>query len=191
MENKKNGLLTLIFACMPGAGEMYLGMMKKGVIIMGFFFGVFGISFIIRNQLIMMIAPVLWFYSFFDTINSRALTMEQRETEEQRFIQYFALFFDKDWKGIFDKRHALAGGILILFGGLMLFNNLVMPFVYSMANNGIIPREVLRLFSSIPTLLIAIVIILIGLQLIKGSKNTIQIEEKDFIDYKGDGNERN
>lgn len=28
---KKNGILTLLFACIPGAGQMYQGYMKRGL----------------------------------------------------------------------------------------------------------------------------------------------------------------
>ena len=28
---KKNGLLTFIFACIPGAGQMYYGYMQRGL----------------------------------------------------------------------------------------------------------------------------------------------------------------
>ena len=29
---KKNGILTLLFACIPGAGQMYQGYMKQGAL---------------------------------------------------------------------------------------------------------------------------------------------------------------
>ena len=32
---KKNGILTLLFACIPGAGQMYQGYMKRGLSLIG------------------------------------------------------------------------------------------------------------------------------------------------------------
>ena len=34
---KKNALLTFIFACIPGAGQMYYGYMKRGLSLITFF----------------------------------------------------------------------------------------------------------------------------------------------------------
>ena len=34
---KKNAFLTFIFACIPGAGQMYYGYMKRGLSMITFF----------------------------------------------------------------------------------------------------------------------------------------------------------
>ena len=34
---KKNALLTFIFACIPGAGQMYYGYMKRGTSLLVYF----------------------------------------------------------------------------------------------------------------------------------------------------------
>ncbi len=38
MTNKKNRFFTLVFSCCPGAGEMYMGLYRQGVSLMGLFF---------------------------------------------------------------------------------------------------------------------------------------------------------
>lgn len=61
--NKRS--LTLALSIVPGAGHMYLGYQKKGLLIMGsfsfsiFFMGWLGIS------LLLFVLPLIWFYSFF------------------------------------------------------------------------------------------------------------------------------
>ena len=39
MTNQKNRFFTLVFSCCPGAGEMYMGLYRQGVSLMGLFFG--------------------------------------------------------------------------------------------------------------------------------------------------------
>ena len=38
---KKNALLTFIFACVPGAGQMYYGYMQRGLALISLFCGCF------------------------------------------------------------------------------------------------------------------------------------------------------
>src|SRR5699024_9173350 len=63
--NKKTTALAL--SIIPGAGYMFLGYEKKGLLILGgffmsiFFMGWLGMSFLL------FLLPLLWFYSFFDT----------------------------------------------------------------------------------------------------------------------------
>lgn len=65
--NKKT--ITLSLSIIPGAGHMYLGYQKKGLLIMGaflfsvFFMGWLGIS------LLLFLLPLIWFYSFFDALH--------------------------------------------------------------------------------------------------------------------------
>ena len=44
MTNKKNRFFTLVFSCCPGAGEMYLGLYRQGVSLMGLFFGTIALA---------------------------------------------------------------------------------------------------------------------------------------------------
>ena len=66
----KNGLLTLLFAFIPGAGQMYQGYMKRGLSLM--------LMCCVIGVLAMLFAPIALFlmlvfmYSFFDTLNLRA-----------------------------------------------------------------------------------------------------------------------
>ena len=67
---KKNGILTLLFAFIPGAGQMYQGYMKRGLslVLMAAAIGM-------ASMLIPPIAfalLVVFMYSFFDTFNLRA-----------------------------------------------------------------------------------------------------------------------
>ena len=44
MTRKKNRLITFLWSLIPGAGEMYLGFMKRGACIMGAFWGLLALA---------------------------------------------------------------------------------------------------------------------------------------------------
>ena len=71
--------LLFIFALIPGAGYMYLGLMRKGVIAMTLLF----ISPILVNFLwwygILFYVPILTFYCFFDSFAIRRKMLEDAE----------------------------------------------------------------------------------------------------------------
>ena len=62
---KKNSFFTFCFAFIPGAGEMYLGMMKKGLAVMSVFWGVCAIAWFFQFEFLLWLLPIIWFYSFF------------------------------------------------------------------------------------------------------------------------------
>ena len=66
---RKSGFLTFCFACLPGAGEMYLGYMKRGLSVMLAFWGLIFVASLLNMGILGILAPVIWAYSFFDTFN--------------------------------------------------------------------------------------------------------------------------
>ena len=77
MTRKKKGFLTFIFSLMPGAGEMYMGFMKRGVSVMCAFLGWIGICGVLQFGAGFYLAPVIWFYSFFSVHNLASLPDEE------------------------------------------------------------------------------------------------------------------
>ncbi len=67
-EMKKNQIkktIAMALSIIPGAGHMYLGYQKKGLIIMGgFFFTIFFMGWL-NISLFLFVLPLIWFYSFF------------------------------------------------------------------------------------------------------------------------------
>ena len=66
---KKNSFLTFCFAFIPGAGEMYLGMMKKGLAVMLLFWSLSMIAGVLFPPLLFLM-PVIWCYSFLTPFTS-------------------------------------------------------------------------------------------------------------------------
>ena len=68
---KKNGILTFLFAFVPGAGQMYQGYMKRGLSLITLFFLCIMAGMLLLEPLVLT-ALIVWMYSFFDTFNLRA-----------------------------------------------------------------------------------------------------------------------
>lgn len=83
---KKNGILTLLFAFIPGAGQMYQGYMKRGLSLV--------LMAVAIGMAAVLIPPVafallvVFMYSFFDTFNLRAQISMGTAPEETDFQEY-------------------------------------------------------------------------------------------------------
>lgn len=167
---KKNSFFTFCFAMMPGAGQMYLGLMKKGTSIMSLFFGIVATAMVLDFPWLMFILPVLWFYAFFDAINYNNMPYEEKEFVEDKF-----LFDDKELKLLVKNNKTLVGIICIILGGCVIYNNIISQLI-SIIHNSLF-RHLLR---EIPTFLISVFIILFGIGLVK---------PKDYKEFKGTNKE--
>ena len=67
---KKNGILTLLFAFIPGAGQMYQGYMKRGLSLV-LMAAAIGMAAMLIPPVVFTLL-VVFMYSFFDTFNLRA-----------------------------------------------------------------------------------------------------------------------
>ena len=85
---KKNGILTLLFACIPGAGQMYQGYMKRGLSLITMFclFIILGSTTGLETLVVGCI--VVYMYSFFDTLNLRAQLAAEKAPEDDYLVHF-------------------------------------------------------------------------------------------------------
>lgn len=114
VEGKRSKVLATLLSAFPGAGQMYLGMQKRGLQLMVLFLGSFYIIDVLRLSLFLFIVPVIWFYSFFDGL--QAASRYDRVLVEDR-----PLF---DWKG---NNQNWIGLILLLLGIYYVTMSLIIP----------------------------------------------------------------
>lgn len=167
MYKRKNRFLTFLFSLLPGAGHMYLGLMKNGVSFMGvFFFFVFLASWLEIGALIYVI-PVVWFYSFFDCLNKSGMSDEELVNYKDDYLFSVDSLLKMD-KSIIKKRSLVIGMLLLLFGCYLLFQNVIdvlRPFF---------PISILgpmrEIINYLPKVLVSIGIIALGVHLISSKK---------------------
>ena len=167
MKKEKSKFLTFCFSLLPGAGHMYMGFMKMGLSFMAmFFFGIFLSSFLDIGPLLVVL-PLIWFYSFFDCINKRYSSDEEFLLLEDNYL-FSADELVKIDKGMF-KKHRLLGGVLLIFlGGYLIWNNIINSLSRYM------PSEVYMALSNVtrvaPQIIVGAIIIAVGAKLIIGKK---------------------
>lgn len=178
---KRSSFFSFLCAFVPGAGEMYMGLMNRGTSVMLLFWSVIAFSAIFGLDFFLFLLPVIWFYSFFESLNLRKMTYEQLSAIPDEMIFGLDAMTLGRIRSLAQGRHLLAGGLCIALGAYMLYDGVLMrrwgnilwerfPFLY----------ELLR---SLPTLLVAFAIIFLGLHLVRGK--SVAPPDDDFTEYRG------
>ncbi len=172
---RKSKLLTFLFGLFPGAGQMYLGYMKRGVSLMTVFWLIIVLMGFLGMSFLAFFLPVIWFYAFFDTMNLRSMIYEYLPNDD--FLFHLDSSLGIQCINFFRHRHLLSGILLIIFGVYILLHTFLLPFLYFAFDIDLYP-----FFENLPTLLLAIIIIFLGVRLIKSSLPPKAIEE-DYQEY--------
>jgi len=174
MIKKKNSFLTFCFSLLPGAGQMYMGFMKRGISLMAAFFALIFVSSWLNLGPLMLAMPVIWFFAFFDTHNLRSAPDDEFYSLEDNYILVPDFIKEKS-NLIQGKYRTVFAIILIIIGFSILWNN--MFEIVKVVLPDYISNFIYRFGHYFPQLIIGFAIIAIGLYLIRGKK--IDLESRD------------
>ncbi|MEG1362012.1 MAG: hypothetical protein RR364_09240 [Lachnospiraceae bacterium] len=182
MTNKKSAFLTFIFSLLPGAGEMYMGFMKQGASLMGLFFTIIALGGWLEIGPIMILLPVIWFYSFFHVHNLRNLSDEEFFSIKDEYIIDVG---DTRLKELFGKFHKIIAVVLILMGVNLIWRNIA-DYI-----GRFLPNDISNLWYNftgtftyaIPQIFVGAGIIYVGIYLIKGKKKELFQQEEQEEQY--------
>lgn len=119
---KKNGILTLLFAFIPGAGQMYQGYMKRGLSLVLMAAAICMASALIPRIVVVLL--VVFMYSFFDTFNLRAQISMGTAPEDDYLVHFDPQ--DKRLARMMMDSHKLVGWCLIATGALIAYEQIIM-----------------------------------------------------------------
>ena len=142
-------LIALAFSAIPGAGHMYLGLIKQGAQLMAGFFLILLVSNWLHLNILAFVIPVIWFYSVFDIYH-----LLEDEAEVQ--LESSTLF---DW---FSTHPSWLGWGLIALGLLVIVQRIASPALAYLLSESI--------RNYIETAIIALILIGGGIKLLLGSK---------------------
>ncbi|MBR5359864.1 MAG: hypothetical protein IK123_03145 [Lachnospiraceae bacterium] len=171
VQKKKNKTLTFIFSLLPGAAEMYMGLMKNGLSLMLIFFASFMLPTMLRaGDIFMALVFVVWFFGFFHARNVASSNDEEFAAIKDMYIWEE---FDGNLGIKLDSKKAnrILAAILIIIGVSALWNNVFDIVCRYIPEN--IWDEMYPVISAIPGVVVAILIIAAGIILIKGKKESI------------------
>jgi len=179
---RKNSFFTFVLSCWPGAGQMYLGYTKRGASLMTAFMAVIGFCGFFDIWIVGVFLPVIWFYAFFDTWTIRGADAAWLAAHPDDFL------LPSGWRhraaGALpeQKYRRIFGIVLIVCGVYALYNSILMPALASLLNA--LPYDLnwlWRIFSSLPTLVAAVLVILLGVRLIRGGARPAD----DVVEFHG------
>lgn len=184
---KKNALLTFIFACIPGAGQMYYGYMRRGLSLVTLFCVASGIGVIIPP--ILLATPIIWMYAFFDTYDLiRYLVSGNPKPDD--FIWGDRIDLGR-FKTFTPRGNHIIGWVLVACGVWVLFDSWVAPILHDVFITLGIEYLYYNLVGQLPTIIVAGLLIYFGIRLLgrsggNNSANTMPPYPGEFRD--GEGN---
>ena len=157
---KKNGFLTFIFACIPGAGQMYYGYMQRGLSLITMFIACFIVGAIINP--LAALAIIVWMYSFFDTYDLvRHLAAGDPKEDGLLLVDNF-----DDVKKLIPQQTKLVGWGLIGFGVWALYDLLIGNWVYRILTNVLGYEYAWDIINGIPNLVVGGLLVFAGFKLL-------------------------
>ena len=188
---KKNGILTFLFAFVPGAGQMYQGYMKRGLSLITMFCLFIIVGSATGLDALVVGCIVVYMYSFFDTFNLRAQIIAENAPADDYLVHI-------NWKGkrmqdFMMDSHKLLGWGLIALGGLVAYENIIMrvfgDVMWRWGQNNPVFRAIYLMLDELPQIVTCVALIVCGLWLVrgpKGKKNRKKPEppqDEDFTEY--------
>lgn len=178
MANKKNGFWTFIFSLIPGAGEMYMGFFKQGLSLMGLCAGVSIVASFLGIEELLILLPLIWFYSFFHVHHLRSLPPEEFHAIEDKIL----FLDDKDLQfgTLTENRKKVIAVILVVVGVILLWNGVLDLFGWIMPD--FLDNILWRLQNILPRLIIAALILYAGVRMLRGTpgkKEDVEDEDED------------
>ena len=188
---KKNGILTFLFAFVPGAGQMYQGYMKRGLSLITMFCLFIMAGMMTGLDPLIMGCLIVYMYSFFDTFNLRAQIVADNAPEDDYLVHIN--WQDKRMQQFMMDSHKLLGWGLIALGAMAAYENIIMrvlgDVMWRWGQNNPFFRAVYLVLDELPQIVACVALVDCGLWLVrgpKGKKNRKKPEppqDEDFTEY--------
>ncbi len=185
MIKKRSKFWTVAFSMLPGAGHMFNGFMKLGVSLMALFFAIAFLSATLGLGPIMLLAPVIWFYAFFDCLNKRFLDDDDFYAQKDYYL------FDSTQNGqfgleIIKKRKPIIGFALIGYGIYILWESMLRHVLNVLNISEPIRQAIYNLSDMVPQVAVSLLVIWAGIALIRGKKSELNNEMKSESEMKSE-----
>jgi hypothetical protein len=156
---KHSKKIALFFSMIPGAGHMYLGLVRQGIQLMLLFFLTFSIIASVNLDVFAALLPIIWFYSIFDV----RLKVTSDEPLVDSDLKIFSSITSQE--GFIKKNttYKYIGYGFILIGVAALINNFVFPLINDYIGYQFI-RFIRHAFNSL-------ILIIIGLSFLRSKPN--------------------
>lgn len=185
--NKKNKILFFLFSLIPGAAHMYIGLVKRGLVIMLALVAGAGLAMMADTPAFLLVLPVLWFYSFFDAWNKYHLPEEKLTKVQDDFLFFLNAMpenvrSDPRFKKVASANVLKVGGIVAIIAGAYLIWDqiIVRVLIRLLSDTG---AEILSQISyKLPQVAVAVILIVVGTKLISHKKRELERKNNEGED---------
>lgn len=185
--NKKNKILFFLFSLIPGAAHMYIGLVKRGLVIMLALVAGAGLAMMADTPAFLLVLPVLWFYSFFDAWNKYHLPEEKLTKVQDDFLFFLNAMpenvrSDPRFKKVASANVLKVGGIVAIIAGAYLIWDqiIVRVLIRLLSDTG---AEILSQTSyKLPQVAVAVILIVVGIKLISHKKRELERKNNEGED---------
>lgn len=185
--NKKNKILFFLFSLIPGAAHMYIGLVKRGLVIMLALVAGAGLAMMADTPAFLLVLPVLWFYSFFDAWNKYHLPEEKLTKVQDDFLFFLNAMpenvrSDPRFKKVASANVLKVGGIVAIIAGAYLIWDqiIVRVLIRLLSDTG---AEILSQNSyKLPQVAVAVILIVVGIKLISHKKRELERKNNEGED---------
>jgi len=173
--NKRNRIFSFVFSLVPGLGQMYIGMMRRGVSMLFAFCALFALSMYLQIEWALFFLPVLWAYGFFDFWN-----LVRMDSDD--FAELDDMPFWGEGLGLDKMRYSIGIGVAVIIVGFYALIRSMSDFL-----SRLFPEELYWwMIYDLPQMLVAVAMIVIGVWLIVHKKRRMDcesVEEDANIDF--------
>lgn len=185
--NKKNKILFFLFSLIPGAAHMYIGLVKRGLVIMLALVAGAGLAMMADTPAFLLVLPVLCFYSFFDAWNKYHLPEEKLTKVQDDFLFFLNAMpenvrSDPRFKKVASANVLKVGGIVAIIAGAYLIWDqiIVRVLIRLLSDTG---AEILSQISyKLPQVAVAVILIVVGIKLISHKKRELERKNNEGED---------
>ena len=170
MKKQKNRFWLFIFSLCPGAGHMYMGLMRMGLSFMLGFMLLIAVVAITGIDVLAVLPFTLYIYSFFHANNIGGMDAGQFAALEDEYLFGIGEWDTSRFK-LDKKNRNIAAVVCIVLGICMLWNvGFGMLRDYVGWDNPVIRAVYYTMRDEVPRIIIAIGVIWFGVSLLRGKK---------------------
>ena len=175
--NKKNKILFFLFSLIPGAAHMYIGLVKRGLVIMLALVAGAGLAMMADTPAFLLVLPVLWFYSFFDAWNKYHLPEDKLAKVQDDFLFFLNAMPENVRSDPRFKKVASA----IIAGAYLIWDQIIVRVLIRLLSDT--DAEILSQISyKLPQVAVAVILIVVGIKLISHKKRELDRKNNEGED---------
>lgn len=185
--NKKNKILFFLFSLIPGAAHMYIGLVKRGLVIMLALVAGAGLAMMADTPAFLLVLPVLWFYSFFDAWYKYHLPEDKLAKVRDDFLFFLNAMpenvrSDPRFKKVASANVLKVGGIVaIIAGAYLIWDQIIVRVLIRLLSDT--DAEILSQISyKLPQVAVAVILIVVGIKLISHKKRELDRKNNEGED---------